>query len=69
MDIYPAAAELIRDVRIAKPIADYRPHEIACMAFGFGESLPSKAHCAARAKISPGASSAILAAHPSRKRA
>jgi len=53
MDIYPAAAELIRDVRIAQPVIDYSPHATACAAWRLGNCFPARMHLAAKAASSP----------------
>ena len=60
MDIYPAAAELIRDVRIAQPINGSNPHAKACAALRLGNYFPSKILMAVRAASSPALSSTHL---------
>jgi hypothetical protein len=68
MDIYPAAAELIRDVRVIQLALDVRPHAGAFPALRLSEVIPSKITYA-KAKTSPGAPRTFMAAHLSQKRA
>ncbi len=60
MDIYPAAAELIRDVPVEQPVFDIRPRAVACVAWRLGDHFPREMLCAVRANGSP-AGSRILA--------
>jgi hypothetical protein len=53
MDIYPAAAELIRDVRIAQPITGTVPPLAVCATLRFGDWFPGKILMAVRAPSSP----------------
>jgi hypothetical protein len=53
MDIYPAAAELLRDVPIEKPVIRARPHVFARAARLFGGKFPDEWLCAVKANLSP----------------
>jgi hypothetical protein len=68
MDIYPAVAELIRDVRVARLALNIRPHAKAFPALRLSEVFPSKI-TNAKAKTSPGAPRTFMAAHLSQERA
>ncbi len=52
MDIYPAAAELIRDVPLTQPVFDFRPRARACEAWRLGDHFPGEMLCTVRAKLS-----------------
>ncbi len=56
MDIYPAAAELIRDVPVEQPVPDFRRRAAACAAWRLGDQFPGEMLCAVRANDSPAAS-------------
>ncbi len=42
MDIYPAAAELIRDVPVEKPVHCFSPHQVTCAAWRLDNHLPGE---------------------------
>ena len=62
MDIYPAAAELIRDVPVEQPVLDFRPRAAACVAWWLGDHFPREMLCAVRANGSPAASRTLASA-------
>jgi len=55
MDIYPAAAELIRDVPVEKPALCFRPRAAVCAAWRLGNPIPGKMLYAVTANRSPAA--------------
>ncbi len=62
MDIYPAAAELIRDVPLDKPVIGIRPHAAARAAHWFGENFPGETLYAVKANDSHAVLAALFGA-------
>jgi ornithine decarboxylase len=62
MDIYPAAAELLRDVPIDQPILCLRPHVAARAARWFLKHFPGEKLYAVKANDSPHIIDALWAA-------
>jgi ornithine decarboxylase len=58
MDIYPTAAEVIRDVQLNRPVIGFRPHAAMRAARWFGDNFPGETLYAVKANDSP----AVLAA-------
>ncbi len=59
MDIYPAVAELIRDVPVEQPMLNFRPRVEACVAWRLGDHFPAEMLCALRANSSPAGSRSL----------
>jgi len=59
MDIYPAAAELIRDVPVEQPVLDFRSHAAACVASRLGNHFPREMLGAVMANASPAGSGTL----------
>ncbi|MGO9984436.1 MAG: type III PLP-dependent enzyme [Rhodomicrobium sp.] len=53
MDIYPAAAELLRDVPVEQPVIGVRPHAAARAARWFGDHFPGETLYAVKANDTP----------------
>ncbi len=60
MDIYPAAAELLRDVPVEHPVLGVRPHAASRAARWFGDHFPGKTLYAVKANNSPNVLAALF---------
>jgi ornithine decarboxylase len=60
MDIYPAAAEFIRDVPVEKPVIAVRLHAATRAARWFGENFPGETLYAVKANDSPSTLAALF---------
>jgi ornithine decarboxylase len=63
MDIYPAAAELLRDVPVDQPVLCLRPHAATRAARWFVEHFPRETPYAVKANDSPAALRTLPNAH------